>query len=392
MKKMLFFTTAAVASLLLMFTTGCADSNSESSARTNAVTTVYVKAAPLQKRQMVDALMVNGTIEAVNKATISSRVGGTIESIAVDEGDSVRKGDLLFRIDQRSYRDAVTVAQATLEAQQAAVKVAEAQLDKAKAELHKAKLDRERFQRLFDQGNASANELENYQLGFERARTGVDYAAAYLNSQQAQVKLAAATLAIKEKDLQDTEIRAPFDGRIASRNHDPGEEIGAEQAVLYLVDASRLRATASIPAEFYSRIRQNESRIKVTVNGRDIPGEFPVTDKLPVIETSLRTFGIKAEVKDDGSGSIVPGALAGISIILDAKEAFALPIAIPVTRTSGSLLFTVVDGKAKSIQVTTGITSDGQVEVRSPELQEGMTIITEGQYQISDGTPVQVIQ
>ena len=385
----IFCAFAALSAVLAL--SGCSAGEKKGEDQANAVVPAYVKTTSLGKRSMAEVLSVNGTVEAVQKAVISSRVSGTIEEIAVDEGAAVRRGELLFRIDQSTYRDAVTVAQATLEAQEAAVKVAAAQLEKAKAELHKATLDLERFRRLHKDGNTSSNELETSQLNFQRAKAGVDYADSYLASQQAQVKLAAANLAIREKALQDTVITAPFDGRISRRLHEPGEEVGAEQPILHLVDDTRLRATASLPAEFYSRVQSGASKLTLTLNGRPVPGEWTVSDKLPVIETALRTFGIKADIPGKPEIGLVPGALAGMEIVLKREDSFALPLQIPVIRSGGSLIFTIEEGMAKAITVTTGITHEGWVQISAPELHEGMTVISDGQYQITDGAPVQVI-
>ncbi len=388
----------SVVMMLVALASGAVSCGKSTATATDAATekiarqAVLVRTSVLQKRTMHELLQVNGTLEAKNKAVISSRVSGTIAQVNFDLGDAVKAGDVLFRIDDRSYRDAVDVAKATLAAQQSAVKVAEANLSKAQAELHKADIDAQRFKRLYDAGNASSNEFETYKLNQERAKSSVDYAQAYLQAQIAQVSLAESTLAIKQKDLEDTVIRAPFDGRIAARLHDPGEEVGARTSVFSLIEPDTVRAVMSLPSEYYGRIELGKTEIQLQINGKRYRNNVKITSKSPSIETGLRTFEVKAEFANDEPELLVPGALLAISIQLSSHEAFAVPLDVPIKRNSGVLLFAVEDNKAHAVPVTTGIEEAGWVEVTGKSLASGMTYITDGQFQIEDGTPLRIAQ
>lgn len=395
------FTNTALAIALGCLATGFAScgnkakSSSSSEAASDAKDdrqTVLVRTGILQKRLLHELLQVNGTLESKDKAVISSRVGGTIAEVNFDLGDTVKAGEVLFRIDDRSYRDAVQVAAATLAAQEAAVKVAQANLSKAQAELHKADLDALRFKRLHDSGNASSNELETYQLSQERAKSGVDYAQASLQAQIAQVELAKATLAIKQKDLEDTVIKAPFDGRIAARMHDPGEEVAARTGVFSLIDPGIVRAALSLPSEYYGRIEPGETAIQLEIGGRKYGRQVKVTSKSPAIETGLRTFEIKAEFSNDDPELLVPGAMLSASIQLSSREAFAVPLEVPLKRESAVVLFAVDEGKARALAVTTGIEESGWVEVDGEQLAEDMQYVVDGQFQIDDGTPLRIAE
>lgn len=380
---------ALAATLILPTAASCRRQEAaETPAAADTVQTVLVKTATLGRRQFRDFLHVNGTLEAKDKATVSSRVAGTISQIHFDEGDEVKAGDVLFRLDDRTYRDNVAIARATLAAREAAVKVAEANLAKAKAELHKAGLDAARYKRLYDGGNASLNEYETYRLNQERAQAALDYAQSSLSSETAQVALAKATLAIREKDLEDTVIRAPLGGMIASRLHDPGEEIGAQSGVFTIVAPAVIRATMSLPAHYYSMIAVGRTAIRLTVSGRKYPHEVKVTSKSPVIETGLRTFEIKAEFDNADRDLLVPGAMLDADIELAASNGFAVPLDVPIKRDSGLLLFTVEDGKAHALGVAKGIEEDGWVEITGAPLHEGLVYISDGQYQVEEGTPL----
>ncbi len=397
MKNLKILTVLLIALGSIIGATSCGNSETGDTTTTTApaapaaAATVPVRVTALSQRTFTDFLRVKGSLEAKNKATISSRVTGTILEVKADIGDQVKAGQVLFTIDPRTYQDGVEVAAATVKAQQAAVKVAEANVVKAQAELHKATLDQQRFQRLFDKKQVSSNELEQYQLAFEQAKSGLAYAEASLESQKAQVALAEATLAIKQKDLEDTVIKAPFDGAIASRLHDPGEEIDGHTAVFTLVDTRVLRATAALPAAYYNSIVTGKTTLELAVDGKVYPHKVLITEKSPVVETGLRTFTIKAQIQNDHpKNPLVPGVLTDMAVALKQSTGFALPDLVPIRRESGTLIFTVVDGKAKAIAVSLGLEEDGLVEIHADQLTQGMPIITDGQYLVQDNTPVAV--
>jgi RND family efflux transporter MFP subunit len=296
---------------------------------------------------------------------------------------------VLFTIDDQSYRDKVAVAQATLAAQTAAVEVAKAQAEKAQANFHKASLDVERFRRLFEKQNVSANELETYTLRYEAAKADLSLANSNVAAQEAQVELAKASLAICRKDLDDCTIKAPVDGCVSRRLHDPGEEVAKKDTVVTIVDTSRLRVVAALPAEHYNAIQPGKTVLRVTAEdgtSRDVV----VTDKNPVIEAGLRTFELRALFDNDGEGSFVPGALVGVAVEMKRVRGYGIDISVPVRRKAGTILYTVENGRAKAIPVETGISQDGMVHVAADGLDAEMPIIVEGQYMIQDGDAVKV--
>ncbi len=390
MKNLLLLLTVLSICLLNSSCLGKKEKEPAPAETTQTAPAANVKTAPLTERDFVEYLTLKGTIEAKNKASVSARVGGSIKEVLVEKGDSVKAGQILFTIDDASYRDKVAVAKATLQAQTAAVEVAKAQAEKAQANLHKASLDVERFRRLYEKKTVSSNELETYTLHFESAKADFALAESNVAAQEAQVELAKASLAICQKDLDDCVIRSPLDGAVSARFHDPGEEVAKKDTILTIVDSGTLRATASIPAEYYDAVQPGKSILRITQERQTEPVNVLVTDKNPVIEEGLRTFELRAQFSNDGAVKFVPGALVNIAVELKRSHGLGVDISVPVRRTAGVLLYTVENGKAKAIPVQMGISQDGMVEVSAEELTAELPIIVEGQYMIQDGDAVTV--
>ena len=149
-----------------------------------------------------------------------------------------------------------------------------------------------------------------------------------------------------------------------------------------------MRAVASLPAEYYSVIRPGETVLRMTLAGNDGSWEVKVTDKSPVIEKGLRTFQVRGTFGNPDKNLLVPGQLVDLAVNLKQSHGLGVPLIVPVRRASGLLLYTVVDGKAKEIAVTEGISEDGVLEVSGEGLSADLPIVFEGQYMIQDGEPV----
>ncbi len=370
---------------LALLATGASAAFAEESA---SVGTLVVM-GQLQERDFTRYLTLKGTLEAKTQTTVSTRVGGTLKEVCAEVGDRVQAGQKLFSLDDRTYRDQVEVAEATLAARQSAVAVSQAQLEKAQASFHKASLDVERFRRLFEKQTVSSNELETYTLSYEASSADLSLAKANLSAAEAQVRLAEASLSIAKKNLEDCTILAPISGCVAARLQEPGEEVRVEAPVFKLLDPAALRVVAFLPAAYYAKILPGKTELLVE-DGNGVQKAILVTDKSPLIQSSLRTFQVRGELTAGEGDALVPGQLVEVSVALEKSHGFGVPLSVPVRRVSGLLLYRVENGRAVALPVEEGITQDGVVEVRGEGLSAGLSVVVDGQYMIQDGDAVQV--
>ena len=163
-------------------------------------------------RDITQGLDISGTVKALNYAVIKARVAGEVKEVLVREGDSVKAGQVLARIDPTEYQRRWSQAQEQAQAAKAQMDIAQRQWDVNKS--------------LVDQGFISKNAMDNSVATYQGA--------------VASHKAAIAGADVARKSLDDATLLAPFSGVIAVRSAQPGERVGIDAKVLELVDLSQL--------------------------------------------------------------------------------------------------------------------------------------------------------
>lgn len=366
---------------------GCGG-NDTTPAAAESVQKLAVRAMTVESRRFERRLAVQGTLESENFANVSARVDGNLDEIWVDEGDAViAEKTALFQVDPVGRRNALTIAEQNLEVSRASLEVARASVQKVEAEARKAELDFKRYARLYKEGKVTDHEHEARQLAHEQAQAGLAVANAQVNLAERHVKQAEASLTIAEKNLDDTRIVAPISGRVSARHAEPGEQMSVGKVVLRIDDVSSVEAAAFLPAQYYGEVIPGITKFRLGVNGEDA-GMHTITYRSPTINPTLRTFEIKGLVK--GEEGAVPGIMAGLTIVFEAREGPGVPSSSVLLRAGRPVVFVVRDGQAFSREVETGLQNDGWAEILSG-LEEGETVVTEGQTQLRDKDAVDVL-
>lgn len=319
----------------------------------------------------------SGRFEAVDKVDIRARVGGYLESTNFKEGDFVKKGDLLFTIDQRPY--------------QAALQQAEAAVANAQARVEFTTNEAERAKNLRERGNVPERILE--QRIQER--------------RQAQADLSAAKGALNQAKLnmEFTQVRAPIAGRISSNFVTEGNLItgGTADSTLLttIVSLSPIHFVFDIDEQAYIKYSRL-SRIGDRPSGRDNPnpvfvaladeatfrhrGSMDFVDNR--IDANTGTMRGRA-IFDNTDKFLTPGQFGRIRVLGSGKyQAVLIPDAAIGTDQSRKLVFTVgADNIVKAVPITTGPLVDGLRVIR-----QGLTgnekIIINGLQRAQDGAPV----
>ena len=359
------------------------------SAAAETVRALSVRVQPAAERTFERRLTVQGTLEAQNYANVASRADGNLDAIWVDEGDAVVAGETaLFQIDPVGRENARTIAQQNLAVAQASLAVADASAEKTRAEARKARLDYERYERLHQDGKVSASEFEAAEVARAQAQAGIAVAEAQVDLAGRQVTQSEAALAIAEKDLADTKAIAPISGVVSSRTAEPGEQMAVGRIILRIDDLARVEAAAFLPAQYHPEVEPGKTVFRLGVGGREA-GTHPVSYRSPTIDPTLRTFEIKGELKDAGEYA-VPGQMADLTLVFETREGLGVPSASVLIRAGQQVVFVVQDGQAFVRPVETGLQNDGWIEILSG-LAPGETVVTEGQTQLRDGLPVEVL-
>ncbi|HPT16741.1 MAG TPA: efflux RND transporter periplasmic adaptor subunit, partial [Kiritimatiellia bacterium] len=347
------------------------------------------RAQAAAERTFERRLTVQGTLEAKNYANVASRIDGTLEEIWVDEGDAVVAGQTaLFQVDAANRQNSLTIAEQNLAVAQASRAVAQASAQKTEAEAHKANLDFARYDRLHRDGRVSDNEFEGAQVQHEAAKAAIDVAQAQVDLAERQVKQAEASRAIAQKNLEDAKVTAPISGFVSSRTAEPGEQMSVGRVVLRIDDLAEIEAAAYLPAQYHADVVPNRTTFRLGVAGR-AAGQHVVTYRSPTINPVLRTFEIKGRVEDAGELA-APGSMADLTIVFESRAGLGVPSAAVLIRNGKPTIFVVQAGKAVQREVQTGLQNDGWTEILSG-LAAGESVVTEGQTQLRDGLPINVL-
>ena len=350
---------------------------------------VAVVTTPAAMRDFERSLVVQGNVEAKHFAMVAPRIPGTIETIHVDEGDTVVAGKTrLFETDAVAVEKNVQISRHNLTVAQCAKRQAVANLDKTKVDFHKAELDHGRFKRLYAKGAVTTDAFEQQRSRYEQLSAAVKLAAAAVDLAAAQAEQAQAALAIAEKGLADATILAPIGGTVSARLKEPGEMGEVGKPVIRIDDTSVVEVAAFLPAQYYAAVVPGQTAMRIDVSGIDV-GRHVITYKSPTIQPKLRSFEIKC-VLDDPPAGVAPGAMAQLVVVLEGRQGLGIPSAALEQRGGRPVVFVVENDTARQVPVTAGIESAGWTEIVDSELAEGAAVVTMGQYMVQAGTPVAV--
>ena len=305
--------------------------------------------------QTVKASSLDRTIEAVgslisNESVIlTPEIAGRVTEISFEEGQEVKQGDVLVRLDDSIYK---------------------AQLAQAKAALG---LSQSNYQR--------ADELNRKKIG---AISVVQETLAKRNADSAAVDLAQA-------QLDKTIIKAPFDGIIGLRQISVGDYVTAGQQLVNLESIDPLKVNFKISEVYLSSLKTGQA-INVAIDAfpdREFTGEVYAID--PLIDTAGRTVSLRARLPNPEK-IMRPGLFARVKLVVERKEG-ALMVDEQALNPQGNeqFVYKVVDGKAKSTKIKTGQRRGAQVEV-TEGLKAGDVVITAGQMKIRPDAPVKIAE
>lgn len=293
MKKTIY--TLALASLGL-FASGCGSDNKKEEVNKGPVVQVRVESPSGAGERFLTA---SGRIEAVNSASLSTRMMGFIEDIHVNVGDKVNKGQLL-----------VSINNSDLQAKLAQVN---AGITEAEAAFNNAKKDYERFKALYEEQSASQKEMDDQTARFEMAKARLEAAKQMKNEVQSQFAY--------------VNIRAPFSGVVTNKFVEEGTMANPGQPLLAIEAPGNFEVMARIPESEISRI-ETETEVEVVVNSIDktVPGT--VTE----ISTSARNTGGQYMVKvalDNTEAELRSGMYATVRFPVVKQEITAEAVMIP---------------------------------------------------------------
>jgi len=350
---------SVAAAALALATAGC-DTAAQTAPDTRA-RGVPVRTVAVERRDLVDRVVLTGTLRPRAQVQVVAEVAARLLQIRKDEGARAAKGEVLAVLDATDHK-------LNADRAQAAMAVAEAN------QAH-ARVERDRADNLLKTGGI----------------TDKDRLAAQVSLQVSEAALAQARAeaSIAAQQLARTEIRAPFDGRVARRVADAGAMLAAGSPVFTFVDDSVLEFRASAPSTQYGKVRVG-APVEVTVDslpGLSVSGR--VARVAPLVDDRNRSFETVVEVP--GSTQLVGGLFARASVQTGVVPGALVvpPAALVRDGSNQAQAFVIVQGKAERRTVALGVEAADAVQVTSG-LAEKDLLVLDPPAVLSSGSPVEV--
>lgn len=308
-----------------------------------------------------------GNVQARSTVEIKSRVDGQVVEVAVSEGQRVKKGDLLFRIDPRPF--------------QAQLRQAEANLARDRANLDKAESDLTRYQSLSEKGYSSQQKYEE--------------ATALKGSLIATMRAQEAAIEIARLNLEFTNIHAPIDGRAGSILVDAGNLVEAndDKAMLVITETNPIFVSFNVPERHLARIKQRMGEGRLTANV-SIPGEggAPLAGEIffinNAVDMTTGTIQLKARY-DNAKERLTPGQFVNVSILLaELHQAVLVPSRAVQSSQKGPFVYVVKADKTVDMRMVELGPAVDHSTVISSGVANGETVVTDGQLRLFPGRKV----
>ena len=351
----------------LLFLTSC-KSDYQASARQGAPGAAkaarQVKTTAVVESPFGETVTANGTLAAFDQTTVSVKVPGRLKSIAVDLGTVVSKGQVIAQVEPEDYKLRVQQAEASLSQARARLGLDPAGNDdvinpeqtatvrQARAVLDEARFNRDRAQKLVEQGIIAKAEFDTANATFKVAEGRYQDAYEEIRNRQGVLAQRRSELALARQQLQDTAVIAPLDGVVQEKRTSAGEYLAAGAPVVNIVRIDPLRLRAEIPERESHTVRTGQN-VRVTVEGDATVYVGQIMRLSPVIAQQNRMLVVEADVRNNGK--LRPGAFAHAEIVTnDAKMAVTVPNNAIVTFAGIEKVLVVQNGKALEKPITTG--------------------------------------
>jgi RND family efflux transporter MFP subunit len=306
--------------------------------------------------------LLSGSLEPVREAEVRAEITGTVVQSLVDNGQPVQKGQLLARIDDTAIRDQWLSARSMVTAAENAVAV--------------ARREEERTQRLAEAGAVAERDLD----AARQARI----------TASAQLEDARARLSQAQRQLDNTQIRAPFAGLVSERAASAGDVVQPGSEMFTIVDPSSMRLEASVPSDALTALRIGDP-VEFKVNaypGRTFAGRVERIN--PTADPATRQVRIYVAIPNTG-GRLVAGLFAEGRVATDSREALIVPENAVDVRSVRPTALRVKNGRAERVEVELGLEDEAgeRVEIRSG-LAAGDTVLLGAALGVTPGSQVLV--
>lgn len=313
----------------------------------------------VKSMDLVQSLTISGPLKAVNAAFVKARVAGELQGLTVREGDVVKAGQVIARVDATES--------------QARVRQAQQQAEAARAQVDIAKRSFENNRSLVEQGFIS--------------KTALDSSTASLAAAEASYRAAQAGADVAGKALADTVLRAPISGQVAQRLAQPGERVAVDARIVEIVDVSRLELEASLSATDSLRVQVGQTA-QVSVEGSTTTIAAKVIRVNPSAVAGSRA--VLAYLALEPNSALRQGLFAQGQLQTGSTRALVVPLSAVRTDKPQTYVQTVQAGvvQHQRVDIVTRGESEGQSFAAIEGVPEGTQVLSSSLGLVRAGTAV----
>ncbi|MBO4690653.1 MAG: efflux RND transporter periplasmic adaptor subunit [Paludibacteraceae bacterium] len=306
--------------------------------RVEQVRTTVLKAQEIERE-----ISVSTNLQGYLTQNVAPSLTGKIEHIYCEVGTRVAKGSDLVRMDQTQYKT-------------------------TKISLGNLEIEKNRVEMLLKSGSATQQQFDQLTAQYNSTKEQLDFLET------------------------NTYVKAPFSGVISAKNYEDGELYGG-QPILVLTQIDRLKALVAIPESYFPKMKAG---MKLTLTSEIYPDQvFPATVEVvyPTIDASSHTFQVKVVVPN-GRNLLRPGMYVTTTIGLGKAKAIVAPYQAveKLVGANDRYVFINDNGHAKRVAVELGQRFDQEIEIISPDIKEGVEMVTTGQHKLIDGIKINVVK
>lgn len=305
--------------------------------------------------------IISGSLEAKKQADLRAEVSAIVVQVLKDNGDKVQSGDLLVRLDDTIYRQALVSSQEAERAAQQSFDQAERQFNRLKA--------------LSTSGAVSTQAKEDAELR--------------RNAAQSELAAARARLAQDTQQLARTQVRAPFAGVVGNRMASNGDTAQVGKALLKVIDPSSIRFEGFVPSDQIQQVKVGQA-VNFYVNGSHDQLHAGTVERInPVADTSTRQVGVLVSLKD--TKNLTVGLFAEGRVQSLTQQSLTIPETSLVQQGDHAYIWRVQQGKLNKIEIQLGARDiqSGDYAILAG-LKEGDTILRHPRGILVDGALVSV--
>lgn len=374
---------------------------------------VPVKVATSNLEDLSEYQSFPGKVEASGEVNLSAKVGGRVEQILVKEGQEVKQGQVLIKLEQkdvlsqvnqaRSGYDSAVAELENLKNGQLPQQIAqlESAFNQARVNFENAEENYNRMKSLVEQGAISKQQFEGAELQYKVAKEQYEAASTQLNlvkeksapqnllAMQARVNQAKAALDAAQAALDNTLITSPIDGTVGSINAEVGQILSPGVPVITVGNLKDAEIQINVTEDRINALKLGQEA-EITVDSANVSAlKGRIVSISPFKNQVTQVYPVKIQVSND-NGLLKSGMFARVKLrVALYKQAVTVPEDAVVNYNSSKLVYLVEDNKAKACKVETGASSQGKIIV-TKGLKPGQQIVVEGQELLQDGVKVSI--